>query len=349
MGHSLATIKKPKHVHSYVDRHGRARFYYRRKGHKLTALPGLPWSPQFMQAYERAASGVTTEPIGSRLIKAGTIKHLINVYFNSLTFSELAAETRRTRRNILIKFERNYGDLHVVTLKRKNIVTMFERIASKKFLAINWLKTVRALMKFGVDNGMVKDDPTQGVKNLSGKTAGYRTWEEGDVAKYEDRHPLGTRERLALELLICTAQRRSDIVRMGRQHLRNVVIEDREWSVIDVRHQKTGAVLAIPIIPQLQAAIDAMPCKDRHLTFLTTVRGKPFSAESFTNWFRQCCNDAGLPKGTSAHGLRKIALKRLAEAKCSQHLIAAISGHKSLREIERYTKAAEQARMAACC
>lgn len=83
-----------------------------------------------------------------------------------------------------------------------------------------------------------------------------------------------------------------------------------------------------------------------HLTFMTTVRGKPFSAESFTNFFREACNAAGLPKGTSAHGLRKIALKRLAEARCSAHLIASISGHKSLREIERYTKAAEQERMA---
>ena len=83
-----------------------------------------------------------------------------------------------------------------------------------------------------------------------------------------------------------------------------------------------------------------------HLTYLTTVRGKPFSPEAFTNWFRQACNAAGLPKGTSAHGLRKIALKRLAEAGCSSHQIASISGHKSLREIERYTRAADQARMA---
>ncbi|MGY8683420.1 tyrosine-type recombinase/integrase [Bradyrhizobium sp. UFLA05-153] len=328
MGHSLATIKKPKHVHGYVDRHGRPRFYYRRKGHKLTPLPGLPWSPQFMQAYERAASGTTAEPIGARLIKAGTIKHLINVYFNSLTFAELARETQRTRRNILIKFERNYGDLHVATLKRKNIVTMFEMIASKRFLAINWLKTLRALMKFGVDNGMVKDDPTQGVKNLSGKTHGYRTWEEGDVAKFEAKHSLGTRERLALELLVCTGQRRSDIVKMGRQHVRN--------GAILVSQQKTGTPLAIPIHPDLQASIDAMSCKDRHLTYLTTARGKSFSPEGFTNWFRSACNAAGLPKGTSAHGLRKTAAVRLVQAGCSLPQTAAITGHKSLKELQHY-------------
>jgi len=94
----------------------------------------------------------------------------------------------------------------------------------------------------------------------------------------------------------------------------------------------------------LQAALAAMP--SNHLTFLTTAFGKPFVAAGFTNWFREACNAAGLPKGTSAHGLRKAAARRLAEAGCSANVIASITGHKSLTEIERYTKAADQARMA---
>jgi site-specific recombinase XerD len=83
-----------------------------------------------------------------------------------------------------------------------------------------------------------------------------------------------------------------------------------------------------------------------HLTFLTTASGKPFSAAGFTNWFRDMCNDAGLPRGTSAHGLRKAACRRLAEAGCSANVIASISGHASLREVQRYTAAADQVRMA---
>ena len=97
--------------------------------------------------------------------------------------------------------------------------------------------------------------------------------------------------------------------------------------------------------PQPVAALlDAAPSD--HLTCLTTACGKPFTAAGFTNWFREACNAAGLPRGTSAHGLRKAACRRLAEAGCTAGEIASISGHVSLREIERYTKAVDQERMA---
>jgi integrase len=123
---------------------------------------------------------------------------------------------------------------------------------------------------------------------------------------------------------------------MGRQHIRNGAVE--------VTQQKTGTMLAVPIHPDLQVALASMP--SNYLTFLTTSLGKPFTAAGFTNWFREACNAAGLPKGTSAHGLRKAAARRLAEAGCSANVIASITGHKSLNEIERYTKAADQVRMA---
>ncbi len=96
-------------------------------------------------------------------------------------------------------------------------------------------------------------------------------------------------------------------------------------------------------MPDLQAIIDATPSE--HLTFLTTAFGKPFTAAGFGNWFREQCNEAGLPH-CSAHGLRKAAARRLAEAGCTAHEIAAITGHASLREVQRYTKAADQTRLA---
>ena len=122
---------------------------------------------------------------------------------------------------------------------------------------------------------------------------------------------------------------------MGRQHLRN--------GAISVRQQKTGASLEIPIHQELQKVLDATP--GEHLTFLVTEFGKPFTSAGFGNWFRERCDEAGL-KSCSAHGLRKAACRRLAEAVCTAHQIAAISGHASLREVERYTKAADQARLA---
>jgi integrase len=122
---------------------------------------------------------------------------------------------------------------------------------------------------------------------------------------------------------------------MGRQHLRD--------GVLYVRQQKTGIELAIPLHPTLATAIAEMAAD--HLTLLTTQTGKPFSAAGFGNWFRDRCNEARLPH-CSAHGLRKAAARRLAEAGCTMHEIAAITGHASLSEVQRYTKAADQARLA---
>jgi len=329
-------MKAPKYTHGFIDRNGRARFYFRRNGRR-TPLPGLPWSPEFMAAYQEALSGVPAQAeIGAKRIKHGSIDALVLSYFNSTPFSELAAETKRTRRNILERFAEEHGDKRAAMLHREHIVTMFSKKRGKRFAARNWLKTIRALMQFAMADGRLKEDPTATIKNLSSKTEGFLTWMEDHIAQFERRWPIGTRERLALELLLCTAQRRSDIVRMGRQHIRAGAIE--------VTQQKTGTKLAIPIHPNLQAALDALP--SNHLTFLTTLYGRPFTAPGFTNWFRVTCNQAGLPKGISAHGLRKAAARRLAEAGCSANVIASITGHRSLNEVERYTRAADQARMA---
>jgi integrase len=110
------------------------------------------------------------------------------------------------------------------------------------------------------------------------------------------------------------------------------------------RQQKTGTHLEIPVLAELKAALDATPSDQ--LTFLTTASGRPFTPAGFTNWFRECCDQAGLPKGISAHGLRKATCRRLAEAGCSENVIAAISGHKSLKEVQRYTAAANQLKLA---
>src|SRR6266478_673935 len=82
-----------------------------------------------------------------------------------------------------------------------------------------------SLMTHCVTQGLIASDPTQGVKSASIKTSGYRTWTEGDIAAFEAKHPIGSRARLALALLTYTAQRRSDIVGLGRQHIRDGVLQ----------------------------------------------------------------------------------------------------------------------------
>ena len=97
--------------------------------------------------------------------------------------------------------------------------------------------------------------PTAGIKNLSGKTDGFRTWDEDDIAAFERRWPIGTRERLALALLLWTSQRSGDVVRMGLQHIRTDARRFRDRR----EAEKTGTKLAIPIHPELQAVLDATP------------------------------------------------------------------------------------------
>jgi integrase len=123
---------------------------------------------------------------------------------------------------------------------------------------------------------------------------------------------------------------------MGRQHIKG--------GQLSVRQNKTGAILTIPVHPELAKIIAASDVGN--LTFLTTETGKPFSPGYFTNWFGSACRAAGLSKGLSAHGLRKAMCRRLAEAGCSANQISAISGHSTLHEVARYTKAADQKRMA---
>ena len=302
-------MKMPKYTQAFIDRHGKARFYFRKAGCKPVPLPGLPWSPSFMAAHEAALDGEAPRiEIGASRTKPGTINALVVSYFNSMAFQALAPETRRTRRNILERFRAEHGDKRSAMLKREHVNVMFAKKAATRFAARNWLKTVRALMQFAVTEGMLASDPTAGIKNLSGKTDGFRTWNEDDIAAFEARIPSGRGNGWRWPCWSTTAQRR----RVTHGADRSASTPRRR--VIDVKQQKTGTKLAIPIHPDLQAVLDATP--SGHLTFLTTAFGKPFAAAGFTNWFREACNAAGLPRGTSAHGLRKAACRRLAEAGC---------------------------------
>jgi integrase len=334
----LASLRL-KYVHAFKDRHGKPRHYFRRPGQKRVPLPGLPGSAEFMEAYQAALAGETAPPleIGASRSKPGSVAAAVALYFGSMAFGNLAPDTQRQRRRILEHFREDYGHLCFRDLQRKHVETMLAKKIAAPHAARNFLKALRGLMAAAIPAGLRDDDPTAGIRNVKLRaTGGYRTWTEEEIAQFEAAHPIDSRARLAFGLLLYTGQRRGDVIRMGRQHVRA--------GFIQVRQQKTGAVLEIPLHPALQEILAAHPAE--HLTFLMTSLGQPFTAAGFTGWFRDRCREAGLPLGLSAHGLRKATCRRLAEAGCSANQIAAISGHASLREVERYTKAANQKRMA---
>jgi integrase len=289
-----------------------------------------------MSAYQGALATPFMRPdIGAARTKHGTVSFAIVAYYNSREFHELAESSQKARRRILESFRVKFGQLRVDSLRRDHI----QKILSDKpaFSARDWLKTLRALLRFSVEVlHLREDDPTFGIKWKGPKREGYHSWTADEIAQYEAKHAIGTKPRLALALLLYTAQARCDVVKMGRQHVRD--------GILHTGRQKTGIKLEIPVHAELQRIIDATPSGG--LTFLLTEYGKGFTAAGFGNWFREQCNDAKLPKHCSAHGLRKAALTRLAEAGCTVHQNAAISGHKTLALVQHYTLAADRKKLA---
>jgi integrase len=328
-------MKPFRYVQSFVDRKTGAAFhYFRRHGYPRVRLPGLPGSREFVEAYQRALDSQQM-PVGATRTKLGTVNAAIVGYYDSMMFfGSLAPSTQAIRRQILERFRTDHGDKPIALLPKKFIVLTIGKL--KPSVATNWLSAIRHLMQYAVSANLCEVDPTQGIKLKTPKSDGIYTWSEQDIAAYEAVHGVGTKARLALALGLYTGQRRNDVLRMGCQHIHD--------GILSVKQQKTGAALRIPVHPDLRAIIDATP--GGHLTFLLTRTGKPYAGDNFSEQFRAWCKAARLPEKCSFHGLRKAACRRLAEAGCSVNEIAAISGHATLREVQRYTKAVDQERMA---
>jgi integrase len=322
----------PKHCSWATDRHGKRRVRFRRGG-VSTYLPGIPWSEEFMRA--RAAALEPTSNIGAsgRTIP-GSFNALIVSYYRT-DFRGLKPSTQRLWRNIIERFRSEHGNKPVAQLERKHVKDIIGAKAATPQAANNLLKILRLLLNHAVEIGMRESNPALGVKRYKCHGNGFHTWTESEIARFEERHPVGSKARLAFALLLYTAQRRSDVVRFGWQHV--------QGDTIALRQEKTDTPLLIPVHPELAKALAAAP--KTNMTFLMNERGKPFTPAGFGNWFRARCNEASLPQ-CSAHGLRKAAATRLANAGCTTDQIKAITGHKALTEVARYTKTADQRRLA---
>jgi integrase len=327
-------MKLPKYVQHWVDRDGRAHCYFRRPGYPRVRLLGLPWSPSFMAAYEAAMSGPRTA-VGASRVKSGSVAAVVAEYLDSRKFfGSKKPGTQRMRRGILERFRAAYGDRPFALLPPEWIAAVLD--SKPPHAARSWLAALRSLCAFAIERHWLRADPTANIKLPAIKSDGFHTWTDDEIAQFEAHHPIGSKPRLALALLLYSAQRRSDVVRMGRQHIKD--------GVLMVKQQKTGVTLAIPVHPELRAILDAT--LSEHLTFLVTATGKPYGGNHFSETFREWCDAAGLPRRCKPHGLRKAACRRLAELGCSANEIMAISGHATMKELIRYTKAADQARLA---
>src|SRR5262245_44740835 len=262
-------MKLPKYVQAWVDAEGRPHCYFRRRGFPRVPLKGLPWSPSFMAEYEEARGGARTA-IGAGRVKPGSVAAVVAEYFDSQQFfGSKSAGTQRMRRGILERFRAAYGERPMALLPAEWIEALLD--SKPPHAARSWLVTLRSLCQFALKRRYLRVDPTANIKQRAIKGDGFHTWTEEEIAQFEAHHPIGTKPRLALALLLYTGQRRSDVVRMGRQHIRN--------GALTVKQQKTGTELPpIPVHPHLQAVLNATP--GEHLTFLVTSTGKPYGGNA---------------------------------------------------------------------
>jgi integrase/recombinase XerD len=204
------------YVLEYIDRHGKLRRYFRRRGLKRIPLPGLPGSEEFMAAYQAALATAGPIEIGAKRFNPKSMDALIAHYLKSEAFTKaLAPETQRMRRNILDRFRTKHGGKSALTLESRHLAAMLDK--KTPHAQKNWLKTLRGLMLFAVKENYRADDPTAGLKAAKPptKSTGHMTWGDEQIAAYRGEHPIGTTARLAIELLLNVAARRGDAHKLG--------------------------------------------------------------------------------------------------------------------------------------
>jgi integrase len=90
--------------------------------------------------------------------------------------------------------------------------------------ANNRLKYIGSMLSWAVENNLIRSNPAREVKPLRYSTEGFHAWTPDEVKQFEDRHPVGTKARLALALMLYLGVRRGDVVTLGRQHVRDGAI-----------------------------------------------------------------------------------------------------------------------------
>ena len=317
---------------------------FRRKGYKEVQLPGVLGSDEMMKAYWAARNGEPQIapprpplPIGAARLPLGSVASVVGLFLESTTFAGGSTGTQYRRRPQLEKFRTDYGAWPMARMDHAFVARLVDDLGGHA--ARNWLKAIRPLLQFAVAKGFCETDPSFGIKVSVPQSDGHATWEEEHIAQFRAHWAVGTTERLAMELALHTGQRVGDLVRMGSPHVRGGVLKIKQQ-----KRTKAGqAEVEIPVHPTLAALLAAPP---KGLTFLLNGWGRPFTTNGFSNWFSAAARAAGLSQGYTAHGLRKGCCKRLADIGCTVTEIAAITGHKTLKEVQHYTAAYDRRKAA---
>lgn len=318
----------------YRDRHGRTRWRYRRKGFARDIGTDFG-SDDFKRRYAAAEAeflGQRAEGAGADRTRPGTLSALIASYYRSPEWRGLADTTKRTYRGPIEALRAAHGSKPVAELRRKHIMAILGAKADTPAAANNLRKRLAQLLDHAIALDWIKSNPARLVKPYRVESGGFHAWDEGEIARFFEVHEPGTLAHRAVTLMLYTGAARVDAVKLGPWNIKGERLE--------YRRQKTarskGVAVSIPIHPDLAEVLAGLP-DDR--PFLATAYGKARSPDGLGNAMREWCDKAGLAL-CSSHGLRKACARRLAEAGASAHEIMAVTGHKTLAEVQRYTESA---------
>jgi integrase len=340
---------RPPYLHHFKTRHGGFVWYVRRPGCKRVRIRAEFGTPEFDAKYAEAMQGKDSAPAAGHA-RSGSLSWLWDRYRETPAWRELAASTRRARENIMRPVLEAHGKDQCGRVKKSDIEAGRDRRAATPSQSRCFLDMMRGMFRWAHEAmpDHVPTDPTAGVKNPKEATSdGFPIWTEDEVAQYEARWPIGTRERVWIDTLQYSGLRRGDVVRAGKQHIRNV--KDPETgavvrAIVLATEKSQGKVrVTLPILPVLQVTLDAGPTGA--LAFVCSATGQPFKKESFGNAFRVACNKAKI-KGKSAHGLRKLGATRAVNRGATLWQMKALFGWTSDKTPAVYTKDADRQRLA---
>jgi len=320
-----------------VDRYGNIRVYVRVPGQRKVRLRAKFGTNEFLAEYTAVASNHIKAPRQTPSAKPGSLRYLCMQYYASPNFDALDLSTRSWRRRALDAVCVEHGTKPVALMLPRHVRQLRDALKDSPGAGNQRLKALKALFAWACEDvpDLAPHDPTLDVKKIKYAAKGHHTWNSDEIEQFRATHPIGSKPRLALDLLLYTGGRREDAVRLGPQHVRHGRIQ----FVQAKNEHRTPVSVDIPVHPKLAATIAATP--SGHLTFLVTEYGKPYTPAGFGNAMRDWCNQANLHH-CSAHGLRKACATELAEAGATAHEIASVTGHQSLEEIERYTRDAKR-------
>lgn len=321
----------PENVTAYKDRHGKVRYRFRKKGSPTYSFRHSPGTEGFREEYEAARKGITE---AQPRFAPFSYDELIASFYRTTKWIEMKPSSQATYRGIIERFRLANGAKDARQVNAGAIARKLTAMADTPAAANNLRKALARLHKHAVFLGWRSDNPVLATDAFK-QGKGWHCWTEGEIAQFRARWPLGTRERLALELLLGTALRESDVVTVGRQH--------RQGSELALNHGKNDSQTTVPIGPELQAAMDAFD--SGNLTYLATQYGRPFSVKGFYNWFKRACVKADLSH-CSPHGVRKATSRRLAEAGATPLEGRAVTGHKTDRMFAYYAESANKRALA---